>query len=223
MKDWRDIKLHFLDFEGGVGTGVIEYGYVTLLNGKIQETQTGFCKPICSVPEIEFRQHGISDTFLKDETEFFSEKFIEFAELRESGLFGAHHASVESNFIKRVWAYPRKSPDFLDGDPSYFSWGPWVDTYKLFLNTCPGLESYKLSDLINYFKLSETLEDLGARYCSSRRKKYHCALYDAIASALLFMALIELKKSEKITLRWLLANSCSQSKKQADFQQMDLF
>ena len=71
-------------------------------------------------------------------------------------------------------------------------WGPWLDTHALFRQYYPqGLADYKLSTLVQAFQLESRLAELAKEHCPSQRRKAHCALYDAIASALLLIHLMQ--------------------------------
>ena len=120
--------------------------------------------------------------------------------MRQTGPLCAHNASVEDALLRSLWSYPRQSPDFTEATKSVASWGPWLDTLHIYRQLYPQLESYKLQDLIDLFDLKPELEDKAKLYCPVNRMGFHCALYDALACALLLLRLFsqpELKKINK--------------------------
>ncbi len=88
-------------------------------------------------------------------------------------------------------------------------WGPWLDTLHLYRRIYPGLESYKLQELVVTFDLQTKLDEHAATLCPAKRRRYHCALYDALASALLYGRLFEESELESASLRWLIMQSAS--------------
>ena len=80
-----------------------------------------------------------------------------------------------------------------------------MDTLSLYRSVYPGLESYGLGELVDYFGLNDPLRDLALKYCPERRRKAHCALYDALASSLLLLFLESLEEMrDRMSLHWLL-------------------
>ena len=130
----------------------------------------------------------------------------------------AHHASVEGNLLKETWAYPR-----LTNNLKKLGWGPWLDTRRIYETLYKGLETYRLSSLIDRFALRERLVELGQMHCPPQRRKVHCALYDALASALLLMHLDEIPDLNEATVEWMLEISASNRKRRDDLRQGDFF
>ncbi len=205
---WTDSPIHFVDFEGNRECGIIEYGVATLLNREIVATQTRLCMAHAEIRSIESQLHGIQYSATQNKNPF-SDEWEYFNQLRKSGPLAAHHASTENSLLKVVWPYPNYSPDFLNTDQEIAEWGPWLDTCAIALNLYPQLLSHKLQDLIDYFDLGHRLDVLTSQHCPSNRRHYHCALYDAIASAVLLIHVGSLSGFEKVTLSWLLNRSCS--------------
>ena len=213
------IPIHFIDFEGNRECGIVEFGVVTLLNGKISEARTRLCRARGRIHPEEAKLHGIRsrDTF---EFEPFSKEWEYFRSLRRRGPFAAHYASIENRLIKEVWPYPPYSPDFLHKGQMVADWGLWVDTCVLYSKLFPQLESHKLVDLIKLFELDSELDRIALIYCPKQRVKFHCALYDALASMLLIRHISRFPGFENITLEWLLSHS---SPKGARASQSELF
>jgi DNA polymerase-3 subunit epsilon len=85
----------------------------------------------------------------------------------------------------------------------------------------PSLGEYKLSILIQRLKLSDRLNQWAERYCPSDRRRFHCALYDALASALIIRALCSLEGRTHLPLAQLIKDSLSAPASE-DFMQGEL-
>jgi DNA polymerase-3 subunit epsilon len=210
--------LYIIDFEGHRDYGVVEYGIVAYSRGAIKECHTRLCRAEQEIFPADVRLHGIrtKDTLAKspfsDEREFFFN-------MRSQGLLGAHNAVVENNLIKRTWPHPPFSPSFGDKDETIAEWGPWIDTLCLYQYAYPTLESHKLGDLIRAFRLEALLEALAQRWCPPNRARWHCALYDALASALLLQWLLQQPGYSELGAEQLVAMSC----RKRNSNQMNLF
>ncbi len=214
--------IHVIDFEGSRQSGVVEYGVVTLHGTQVEATYSRLCAPAGTISDRDRLQHGISEEVASKEPLFETDWKL-FADLRESGPFCAHNVAVEDGLLRSVWSYPRSSPDFSEGDVLTASWGPWVDTLQLYRRIYPQLESHKLGDLIALFDLGSELEAQAALYCPEKRARYHCALFDALASALLLRRLYAEPELSELTLRWLIVNSASSTASRDGLEQQDLF
>ena len=111
--NWKTVPIHVMDFEGNRGAGVVEFGVVTVLGGEIVETRSEYCHPNGRIPRRDQELHGITDEDVLDAAPL-EEHWSYFAELRENGPLGAHHASVEERLLKQQWSHPRLAPDFLN-------------------------------------------------------------------------------------------------------------
>ena len=219
---WIETPIHIIDFEGTLETGIIEYGITTLHQGQITQTYTRLCQAKQTITPYDTSRHGIK-TIDTQASAPFEQDWPLFSELRMSGPFGAHHAITENGFIKNVWPYPKQVPDFSRVNQQHANWGPWVDTCCLYKNLFPGLKDYKLGSLIQKTNQQDALDQLAMKHCPKSRQAFHCALYDALASALLLNYLSTLEGCERITLPWILAKSSPSAKKQAAQVQQDLF
>ncbi|MDA9317524.1 3'-5' exonuclease [Puniceicoccaceae bacterium] len=202
------IPIHVIDFEGSRQSGIVEYGLVTLQHGEIVDSQTRICAPKGIIREMDRIQHGISEEITVGRAAFDKEWRL-FADLRESGPMCAHNAAVEDDFLRAVWPAPRTSPDFSEIGLQTATWGPWLDTLHIYRQVYPQLESYKLQSLIQTFELQKTLDQQATVICPSDRCQYHCALYDALASALLLQRLSDEPELKDASLRWLFLQSAS--------------
>lgn len=214
--------IHVIDFEGSRQSGIVEYGVVTLEGAKIVATYTRLCAAIGTISDRDRQQHGISEEAAAEQP-LFDTEWDFFAKLRTTGPLCAHNAAVEDGLLRSVWAYPRSSPDFSEVGQSVASWGPWLDTLYLYRRIYPQLESHKLGDLIQLFDLQASLDEQAALYCPEKRRHYHCALYDTLASALLLRRLYEEPDLKAMSLRWLFLQSASTDAGRDSMGQQDLF
>lgn len=219
-----DQIIHIIDFEGSSNTGVLEWGIVSIQGDQILEAKTRLCGTESSIDVMESQQHGIT-TDLVVKCPNFERDFDLFAGLRKSGPLCAHNASVEDRFLKNTWSYTRQSPDFSnpDGNRSLTSWGPWLDTLSIYRRLYPDLESYQLNALIRVFGLEDKLNYLANLYCPKERIRYHCALYDALASALLLQRLDALEELNDLSLFQLFTLSASSASVFNQRRQQELF
>jgi DNA polymerase-3 subunit epsilon len=185
---WIEQPIHFVDFEGSLTSGVLEYGVVTVQGGAIIAAHTRLCRPRGAVRPADTAVHGLSGGALAgcaplaDDWEFFAGR-------RETGPLAAHFAGVENALIKSVWPYPRPSPDFARAGATATEWGPWIDTGRLYPQLKPVAAAAGLADLVAAHGLQGELDQVAAMHCPSERRRYHAAPYDALAGALLLVAL----------------------------------
>ena len=209
------MRVYVIDFEGSLKYGIVEYGVVLLEGGSIVRTQTGLCRPEQAIHPRDIQIHGLKEDRLKDEPDF-SQYRDQFYGYRFDGVLAAHHAPVENGLLNRYWHTVPSRAVLGHTNPSRGSWAPWIDS-RLVYQRYYDLESYSLMALIDQFQLQNPLQELVGKYCPPERSKPHCALYDALASALLL-----LKTAEHLGLgpeEWLRA---SQSGFDNDSAQTDL-
>lgn len=221
-KLWTEQLIHFVDFEGSVVSGILEYGVVTLRGAEILETRTRLCRATGRVRAEDAAVHGLDAASVAEHAPF-SEEFAWFADRRETGPLAAHFANAENTLIKSVWPYPRTSPDFVRPGRTETEWGPWIDTGRLYPQFYPSLQSAKLGELVAAFALQRRLDELAAQHCPSDRRHYHCALYDALAGALLLGRLAEEPTLASQALAWLLEMSTLDGTRRDDMRQGGLF
>ncbi len=219
---WIDQPIHFIDFEGSVSSGIVEYGVATLQRGEVVAAQTRLCHPTGRLRREDIEVHGLNEATLAD-TKPLADDFPLFSEWRKSGPLAAHFAGVENSLIKSVWPYPRSSPDFARPGNHTTEWGPWIDTGILYRQFYPQLDSYKLADLVAICGLQEELDDLATKYCPEERCRYHAALYDALAGAVLLGSLAREESVSGLSMMQLLALSTLDGGKREALQQDDLF
>ncbi|MDE3085083.1 MAG: 3'-5' exonuclease [Verrucomicrobiota bacterium] len=219
---WVEQPIFFIDFEGSRAAGVLEYGVATVQGGKVTAAQ---CRLCCATGEVRAEDAALHGLREDDIAAFapFSTEFDFFVGLREKGPFAAHFAGVENALIKTVWPYPRTSPDFARPGASAAEWGPWIDTGALYAQLYPGLVSLKLADLIATCRLQTELDALAAAHCPPARRRYHAALYDALAGALLLASLAGEPWLADLSVAQMLALSTLNLVKRDSLQQRELF
>lgn len=221
-----------IDFEGSPRYGVVEYGVVTLRGGQIEQTHSALCRPEVEMTAKEISLHGIRTHDAAGAPPFAEHRELFFS-LHKTGAFCAHHASVENGFLKRTWAYPPLCDLPATGKAcaangsgvvrQVAGWGPWIDTRALFAAVYPGLTSYALGDLVETFALAKPLAALASAHCLPKRRKAHCALFDALASALLLLHIGSEEGFEQLSLEWLLEHSAASASALNEHRQQKLF
>ena len=219
---WIEQPIHFIDFEGSVSSGIVEYGMATLHDGEVVAAVTRLCQPTGRMRREDIEVHGLDETALSGATPM-AEDFAAFTEWRKTGPLAAHFSGAENSLLKSVWPYPRSSPDFTRPDRQSTEWGPWIDTGALYRQFYPQLESYKLADLVSVCGLQGQLDELAVQHCPAERCQYHAALYDALAGAVLLLSLAKEPTVAATTTMQLLALSTLDGGKRDAMQQDDLF
>lgn len=219
---WPEQLVHVIDFEGSLGSGILEYGVVSWRAGAIVATHTRRCGATGRVRPEDAAVHGLDAADVAGEPPF-AEDFAFFAGLRETGPLAAHFAGAENMLIKSVWPYPRRSPDFARGHGDVLEWGPWIDTGRLYPQMYPSAASARLEELVVEFRLQPALDAVATEHCPAGRRRYHAALYDALAAALLLARLATEPTVAGQSVGWLLHMSTLDPEKRADLTQGDLF
>ncbi|WP_221030600.1 3'-5' exonuclease [Actomonas aquatica] len=219
---WPAQTIHFIDFEGGATCGILEYGVVTLRGGEIVDTATRLCRATGRVRPEDVAVHGIEPMAVAEEAPF-TEEFERFASLRESGPLAAHFANAENTMLKSVWPYARQAPDWVRPGAVSTEWGPWIDTGRLYPQLYLGLESARLEELVGRMRLQNELDRVALELCPLDRRRYHAALYDALAGALLLRHLATEPEVAAQSLPWLLTMSTLDPDKREAMTQGDLF
>ena len=219
---WHEPPIHFIDFEGNLTSGILEYGVVTVQDRRVVQTQTRLCGAVGRIRTADTALHGLSEARVSDYPPF-RDDFDRFAALRESGPFAAHFANAENTLIKATWPYPRISPDFARPGGRIAEWGTWIDTGRILPQAFRGLPSSRLQDLVQAFGLQQKLETLAVEHCPADRRHYHAALFDALAGALLLLSMGERPEFSQMTIPWLLQLSTLDPEKRAALQQDELF
>lgn len=204
-RDWRDVQIAMMDFEGSPASGVVEFGIVLLRSGEIESVESGSCAPSGPIASRDAAVHRLTELALANRLPFEAE-FERFQRLRHTAVFAAHNQFAENAFLKRTWAVPREVPDWQGG--LCRTWGPWVDTLAIYRNLYPMLPRHGLADLVKSFHLAEQWENMGKKWCPPERAHPHAALYDALGSALLLLRFCDLDGFKNhCSLRWLFHQS----------------
>jgi len=219
---WDETPIHVIDFEGGPQCGIVEFGVVVLRGFSIESVATRICRPRAPIPKNEQAVHGIGSSEANRERPF-KEEWDRFASLRETGPLSAHFASAENTMLKSVFPYPRHSPTWIDDKRSVATWAPWIDTGVLYRELGDNRSSLKLEELILRYDLQADLDALGRTHCPAERQGYHCALFDALASALLLSFYCREFCSERMTVLQLVARSQGNAVKRQKVEQRELF
>jgi DNA polymerase-3 subunit epsilon len=219
---WTEHPIFFIDFEGSHASGILEYGVVTLLGGRVTSTLTRLCAPAGRVRPEDTKVHGLGEESVAGCAPFSADWEL-FAKNRERGPFAAHYAGAENALLKSVWPYPRSSPDFARPGAILAEWGPWIDSARIYAQLYPGLESGRLESLVAACGLQAELDALAAAHCPPGRIRYHAALYDALAGALLLGSLSRHEKIASLTVMQLLAISTLDPTRRESIVQRELF
>ena len=207
-----------IDFEGSAQIGVVEYGCALIKHGKIIGTQTNCCKPSGRLLPQDELSYGLRQKELSNLRHFSDERELFMHLYGSVDLFGAHHSVTEENMLKMHWPYPVKRKTGQS-----CTWGPWLDTRIIYENLYPTLGNFKLSHLIKTFDLEEELTANAAIHCPPERRKPHCALYDALAAALLINRFKGISEIACTSLEWMLQASASGKKNRLKSFQLSLF
>jgi DNA polymerase-3 subunit epsilon len=220
---WKDQLIHFVDFEGSTASGILEYGVVSLRDGGIVAARGRVCAATGRVRPEDVAVHGLDEGATAGAAPFTAD-FDAFATLREGGPLAAHFANAENALIKSVWPYARAARDFSREDGATTAdWGPWIDTGRLYPQARGAGAPTKLAALVAAEGLQERLDALAAEICPDGRRRYHAALYDALAGALLLLRLAETPGWGDKTLRWLLEHSTLDAGRREVLRQDELF
>ncbi|HWL17314.1 MAG TPA: 3'-5' exonuclease [Opitutus sp.] len=219
---WTEQPIFFVDFEGSRASGVLEYGVVEICRGGIVTTHTRLCQATGQVREEDAAVHGLTERDVALWAPF-SDEWEFFAGLRERGPLAAHYAGVENGLLKAAWPYPRNSPDFARPGERIIEWGPWIDSASLYAHFYPQLKTGRLESLVAACGLQPELDAIAARYCPTGRQRYHAALYDALAGALLLASLARDPALVQLSVMQLLALSTRDPEKRDALQQRELF
>jgi DNA polymerase III epsilon subunit-like protein len=219
---WIDQPIFFVDFEGSRASGILEFGVVEVWRGQIVSVRTRLCRAIGRVREEDAAVHGLREEALAACAPF-SDEWNYFSSLRELGPLAAHYAGVENGLLKSVWPYPRSVPDFARPGARIVDWGPWVDSARLYEQLYPRFESGRLESLVAAAGVQTGLDALAAEHCPADRRRYHAALYDALAGALLLAALARDPQVAGLSTMQLLALSTLDPRKRDALQQTELF
>ena len=219
---WTEQPIYFVDFEGSRTSGILEFGVAEVVGGKITGARTRLCRAMGNIRPEDVAVHGLQEAMLADAMPF-ADEWEYFAGLRERGPLAAHYAGVENGLLKSVWPYPRNSPDFARPGESAIEWGPWIDSARLYAQFYPQFDSGRLETLVAASGLQGELDTLALEHCPADRRRYHAALYDALAGAVLLASLAREARLAELTVMQLLAFSTLDGDKRDALRQRELF
>jgi hypothetical protein len=177
--------IHVIDFEGNRSYGILEYALVTLENNRVVDIFHGNC---CGDDGFGVVRWGEHSRFRKKTTyPSFCERLNLFKEKRRCGFFCAHNAIFEDRLLRRYDFHPMEKnaaeSSFSKVKENYhflaktlaerkiqainappigenISWGPWIDSHRIYRKYYPMGGSDGLEALIRHFQLEGKLEYL---------------------------------------------------------------
>lgn len=170
MKSFQLIKGRVIDFEGSRKTGIQQASFIDF-------------------EDFEVIKHG---EFLPSDGKFF-DWLIENNLDVDIDYWVAHNANVERNLIKEHAPY-RPS---LGMGRRELSWGPWIDTLKIYRMLYPDLGDYNLQSLGEKFLLVNDIEKVAQSLCLRTMKSYHQSMFDCVVT---FLLIKRLKNSVNLNL-----------------------
>ncbi len=220
--NWTEQPIFFVDFEGSRASGILEFGVVEVQRGKIGSARTRLCRATGRVRPEDVAVHGLQAEALAACAPF-AEEWNYFLSRRELGPLAAHYAGVENGLLKSVWPYPRSVPDFARPGAHVVDWGPWIDSARLYAQLYPRFASGRLESLVAATAGQAELDALAAEHCPADRRRYHAALYDALAGAVLLAKLARDPQIAGLSMMQVLALSTLDPRKRDALQQRELF
>jgi DNA polymerase III epsilon subunit-like protein len=206
--------IHVIDFEGNRMHGIMEFGLVTLEEGQVGDIFHGQSHRPTTPKSTFFREHS---RFQGDAAQHsFAEYLPLFREKRQSGFFCAHNATVEDRLLrqyalcpeigKNITAHPlpHATPECrfsaqiqqpqlkIIPTAAGTSWGPWIDTYRIYRKYYSMAKNYTLAELIRHFRLETELKSLLTQHANGKKLTFHRAIDDTLATALLLQNFIHL-------------------------------
>lgn len=178
VTEWTSLDYVVVDVEGNgrQPPEVVELAAVAVVGGSVGEPQSWLVRPETPIRRFATRIHGLTNQDVADRPSFADISADVLAALEASALV-AHNAHVDVDVLRRAlpgWQVPEV-----------------FDTLTLARRFAPGLDGYRLGNLVEAFNLAENLpEGLSP----------HRATYDALVTACLF-ATVATKAATLETLR----------------------
>jgi DNA polymerase III epsilon subunit family exonuclease len=190
---WGNSNFIVLDLEGTGAQhkereGIVEIAAIQINNKQL--TSNYFYKllnPQIDIPPMISRIHGLKNKDLENEPIFDSVKIELFDFLNNKILLG-HNVNVDYRVLKL------KMPNYT---PSLI-----LDTKKISKHFWKNEPKHGLDDLIERFQIENLLTDLPIK------RNRHSAYYDAYATGIIFLKMLEEKFTEETTLKTV-ADLCS--------------
>jgi exodeoxyribonuclease X len=178
MTDWTSLTYAVVDVEGNgqQPPDLVELAVVPIVGGVVREPVSWLVKPETPITSFAKRIHGITKETVAD-APLFAAIQDEVLRALDADALVAHNAHVDLGVLGR------KLGDWKQ--PEVF------DTLKLARRLLPDAGNYKLGTLVNGFKLAEGLPD---------DLTPHCATYDVLVTARLFVRLATLPDTRPLSL-----------------------
>ena len=151
---------------------ITEIGAVKVKNGQITETFNKFVNPCKAIPQKIVELTGITDAMVAD-ADPINVVLPEFYEFIGDAALVAHNASFDTSFIKKAAKDNGMKFDFC-----------YLDTLELSRALVQGVKNYKLDTLTKHFDV--------------KLENHHRACDDAMATAQVFLKLIEILKGKEV-------------------------
>lgn len=178
----NEVPIYAVDFEGAKSIGIVEFGIAGISGGEIFFSETKICAPKKPIDFKTRKITGITDALAAQNPPF--EAHCEmFSRLRQNGIFAAHNFHTEDSLLRHYMPSAGRVKNFFTGKDT-LSWSPWIDS-RIIARRIFKVKSEKLSDAVSEIGLNSELEFYAEKICPKTRQKWHCALYDALASALI--------------------------------------
>ena len=206
MSNIKNIKMPIfaIDFEGSKNIGIVEYGIAEISNGSISQCSTRICAPRSKISAQDSALFDITNE-TAEHCPPFEDDLSLFCDMRKRGIFAAHNAVAEDTMLRASLPVAPIVYNPLT-NTNCASWAPYIDTCTL-AKCLFKLDSAKLADVVNVLGLTDELYAHAEKFCPVNRRKWHCALFDAIASALILIKICSFDGFENVSAQWLLKYS----------------
>ena len=179
----NEIPIYAIDFEGSKSLGIVEFAIVGISDGEIFGLESAICAPRQKISARDAEFFGITNKEASAHPPLESHAEL-FCGLRSCGIFAAHSCQAENTMLRSHIPSPGRVKNYFNGEQT-LEWAPWIDSRKIAKAVLPNLKSEKLADVVSELSLFEELEFCAQKWCPEGRRKWHCAPYDALASALI--------------------------------------
>ena len=142
-----------IDFEGSKKAGIQQAAVIDFYNFKI----------------ISSKEYNLIDGNFRD-------WLVDITRGIQIDYWVAHNTHVEKLFITESAPY-RVNIGFQG---KVITWGPWIDTLKIYRALYPQIEDYTLKNLAERFLNLEKINEIADRICKKKQKSFHHAMYDSL-------------------------------------------
>lgn len=204
---WGNANFIVLDLEGTGAQhrekeGIVEIAAIQIIDKQL--TSNYFYKllnPQIEIPPMISRIHGLKNKDLENEPVFDAIR-VELLDFLNNKILVGHNVSVDYRVLKL------KMPDYT---PSLI-----LDTKKISKHFWNSESKHGLDDLIERFQIKKQLFDLPIK------RGRHSAFYDAYATGILFLKMLEEKLTEGASLK-IVADLCNTNSGTNNSNQTSLF